>query len=152
MFVSQSEYRCHNPLLEKRLPTTEGWSHMYAVLKLDLLPTFTVTGRALDNDAAPKLVGTASDAASLWCLHETFAGARILGVDCMIWQSAESAWCSRPVEQVWVEPGREMTDVYLKFRDEPDAFYDAYTFRIVEKKTGVDWVPLFTVSELSVHE
>lgn len=136
MFVSAPEHKCHNPLLEKSLPTAHGWSHMYAVLKQDMRPLFTVTGSAFGDDAAPKLVGLASDATSLWCLRDTFAGARILGVDCMIWQSAESAWCSRPVVQVWVEPGREMTDVYLKFRDEPDAFYDAYTFRIVEKKTG----------------
>ncbi|GEM_PF-5660312 len=152
MFVGAPEHKCHNPLLEKRLPTAHGWSHMYVVLKQDMRPLFTVTGSAFEDDDAPKLVGTASDAASLWCLHDTFAGAHILGVDCMTWMSANSAWSSRPVEQVWVEPGRETTDVYLKFRDEPEVFYDAHTFHTVDKKADADWVPLFSVSALSIHE
>ncbi len=152
MFVSPPEHKCHNPLLEKRLPTAEGWSHVYAVLKQDMRPLFTVTGSAFGDDAAPKLVGLASDAASLWCLRDTFARARILGVDCLTWQSAESAWRSKPVEEIWVELGHEMTAMYLKFRDEPDVLYDAYTFRVVEKEADVDWVPLFSVSELSGHE
>lgn len=86
-----------------------------------------------------------ADAFELWVTTKALSQSQITGIDCYIRSTESPSWKPKQVMEVWTVRGHEMLVAYLKFREEPDALFDAYTLQPANVLEDDHLVPLLVI-------
>lgn len=127
MFICLPEHRVKNKLLELKHPVSDSGGHWSMVVKENLRPMFTATLIPDGADQTEEVTLVVADALWLWNFSQVASASLVSSLDCIAFVAGVRTWKFRSVMEVWTVKGHEQLSAYLRFRDEPEALFDAYT-------------------------
>lgn len=127
MFICLPEHRVKNKLLDLKHPVSDGGGHWSMVVKETSRPMFTATLLPEGADQTEEVTLVVADALWLWNFSQVASASEVSSLDCIASVAGSRTWKFRSVMEVWTMKGHEKLSAYLRFRDEPEALFDAYT-------------------------
>jgi len=147
MFLCLPENQAPYPHQKAFFPN--GGGYWGSVVKDGVAPMFIATVQPKGEPVSERATAMFPDVEALRRLRNTQESYLIVALHCITYSKQQTNLAIRPIEEVWVRPGRHSEKLVLKMSGVPAKYFDGRSMRPVVRAESDDWVPLFEISSSS---